>query len=133
MSMKKFTPKLVCFSCKFGWGYLTGNGFSHELKNLIPVTCSGQVSASNIVDSFREGADGVIILGCPEGECHFQNGNYHARKRLLLLQKMLGDFGIEPGRLSIRMGIDPEGAQIPVIIEEMKAELIKLGPVSPKV
>jgi coenzyme F420-reducing hydrogenase delta subunit len=131
--MKKFTPKLVCFSCKFGWGYLTGNGYSGAFKSLIPVTCSGKIHASHIVGSFREGADGVIILGCPEGECHYQNGNYQARKRLLLLQKTLVEFGIEPGRLKIRMGIDPDGAQIPGILDEMKAELMKLGPVSPTV
>ena len=129
--MAEFTPKLVCFSCKFGWGYLNRKGYAGQLKNLIPVSCSGKVNTSYIIESFKEGADGVIILGCPEGDCHFQNGNYQARKRLLLVQKTLKDFGIEPGRLKIRLNIDPEGAQIPAIIEEMNTELKNLGPISP--
>ena len=130
--MKEFTPKLVCFSCKFGWGYLSENGYDQKLKRLVPVTCSGKVNTAHILNAFKEGADGVLILGCSDGECHFQNGNYQARKRVLLLQKTLREFGIDPGRLRIRMSLDPEGSQIPAIIEEMKTALKGMGPLSQK-
>lgn len=131
--MTEFNPKLVCFSCRFGWGYLNVNGYAQQFQNLIPVICSGKVNASHIVKAFREGADGVLILGCPDGECHFQNGNYQARKRIFLLQKALKEFGIEPERLKIKLNIDPEGDQIPLAIEEMNTALKNLGPLSPKV
>ncbi|HVO66619.1 MAG TPA: hydrogenase iron-sulfur subunit [Syntrophales bacterium] len=131
--MKGFTPKLVCFSCKFGWGYLNGNGYAKKLKNLIPVMCSGKVDTTHIMNAFREGADGVLILGCPDKECHFQTGNYQARKRILLLRKVLKEFGIEPDRLKIALSLDPEGTQIPVVIEAMKKEIKVLGPLSPVV
>lgn len=131
--MKDFTPKLVCFFCKFGWGYLKGNGWNGGIKNLIPVTCSGKVDTTHITSAFREGADGVLILGCSDKECHFQTGNYQARKRILLLRKTLKEFGIEPGRLKIALGLDPDGARIPIIIEEMKKEIKNLGPFSPTV
>jgi F420-non-reducing hydrogenase iron-sulfur subunit len=127
---KENTPKLVCFSCKFGWGYLNRNGCEKKVKSLIPVTCSGKLDTITIIRAFQAGADGVIILGCPEGECHFQDGNYQARNRVLLLQRLLGEFGIEPGRLKIKMGLDPMGDTIPDIIDEMSAELIHLGPLS---
>ncbi|HSR10162.1 MAG TPA: hydrogenase iron-sulfur subunit [Thermodesulfobacteriota bacterium] len=128
--MNDFTPKLVCFSCKFGWGYLNQNGYENKFKRLVPVTCSGKVTASQLVEAFQAGADGVIILGCPEGECHFQNGNYQARKRVLLLQKTLGELGIEPQRVKIKLSLDPEGAQIPAVIEAMTAEIRNLGPLT---
>ena len=128
--MKEFTPKLVCFSCKFGWGYLNGNGYAKKLKNLIPVMCSGKVDTTHIMNAFREGADGVLILGCPDKECHFQTGNYQARKRVLLLHKALKEFGIAPDRLKIALSLDPEGTQIPVVIEAMKREIKVLGPLS---
>ncbi len=128
--MEEFTPKLVCFSCKFGWNYLSRAGYDQKLKGLIPVTCSGKLDAVHIIDAFKEGADGVVILGCSEGECHFQNGNYQARKRVLLLQRILGEFGIEPERVQIRMSLDPDGSRIPGIIEEISAELKNLGPIS---
>jgi F420-non-reducing hydrogenase iron-sulfur subunit len=131
--MGKFTPKMVCFSCKFGWGYLSENGYDKDIENLVPIMCSGKVNASHVVDAFRKGADGVLILGCPDGQCHFQNGNYQARKRVLLLKKTLRDFGIEPSRLRIVLDVDPEGKNIPTVIDSMKAELARLGPLSPTV
>ena len=131
--MTEFTPKMVCFSCKFGWGYLNKNGYKKQMKNLIPVTCSGMVDTTNIIDAFKEGADGVLVLGCPDRECHFQTGNYQARKRILLLRKVLKEFGIDPKRLKIALSIDPEGKQIPAVIEAMKKEIKSLGPLSPAV
>ncbi len=131
--MTEFIPKLVCFSCKFGWGYLNGNGYYKQVRNLIPVICSGKVDTTHIIGAFKEGADGVLILGCPDGQCHFKTGNYQARKRIFLLQNVLKEFGIEPGRLKIALDIDPEGTRIPAIIEEMKTELGSLGPLSPAV
>jgi F420-non-reducing hydrogenase iron-sulfur subunit len=132
-TMKEFTPKLICFSCKFGWGYLNGNGWNKAIKNLIPVTCSGKVDTTHILDAFREGADGVLLLGCSDKECHFQTGNYQARKRILLLRKTLKEFGIEPARIKIALGLDPDGARIPMIIEEMQKEIEHLGPLAPTV
>lgn len=128
-----YTPKLVCFTCRFGWGYLNGNRKHEELHHVVPVMCSGKVDAAYIVDAFRNGADGVLILGCPDGECHFQNGNYQARKRVLLLKKTLKEFGIEPERVMIRLDIDPEGAMIPSLIDEMRSSLSRLGPLTPSV
>ncbi len=129
----EFTPKIVCFACKFGWGYLNSNGYKKQLKNLIPVTCSGKVDTTHIIAALKEGADGVLILGCPEKECHFQTGNYQARKRILLLRKALKDFGIDSKRLKIELNIDAEGTMIPVSIEAMKKEIKNLGPLKPAV
>ncbi|MBW2220936.1 MAG: hydrogenase iron-sulfur subunit [Deltaproteobacteria bacterium] len=28
-----------------------------------------------VLDNFEEGADGVYLVGCPEGECHCLGGN----------------------------------------------------------
>jgi coenzyme F420-reducing hydrogenase delta subunit len=128
-----FSPRLVCFTCKFGWGYLNSGEFSKEFKNIIPVMCSGKVDTQHIVDAFRNGADGVLILGCSDGSCHFQNGNYQARKRVLLMRKTLKEFGIEPERVMIKLDLDPEGVMIPSLIDQMHESLAKLGPVSPTV
>jgi F420-non-reducing hydrogenase iron-sulfur subunit len=128
--MKNFEPKLVCFSCKFGWGYL-GNesALASQIKNWVPIICSGKVDTTYIVDAFKHGADGVLILGCPEGDCHYQDGNFEARKRVYLLQKVLKAYGIEPGRVQIELAIDPEGKKIPELVKKMSEVVKKLGPV----
>jgi F420-non-reducing hydrogenase iron-sulfur subunit len=133
MEDRPYSPRLVCFTCRFGWGYLNGGRKYEELQNVVPVMCSGKVDAAYVMDAFRKGADGVLILGCPDGECHFQNGNYQARKRVLLLRKTLREFGIEPERVVIKLDLDPEGTMIPTVIEQMRENLSRLGPLSPAV
>ncbi|HPI92961.1 MAG TPA: hydrogenase iron-sulfur subunit [Deltaproteobacteria bacterium] len=128
-----YTPKLVCFTCRFGWGYLNGGRKYEELQHVVPVMCSGKVDAAYIMDAFRKGADGVLILGCPDGECHFQNGNYQSRKRVLLLRKTLKEFGIEPERVVIKLDVDPDGTTIPTVIEQMRESISRLGPLAPSV
>lgn len=125
-----YEPKLVVFSCKFSWGYLSDEAtLSKQAKNLLPIICSGKVDSTHILNAFRQGADGVLILGCQGGDCHYQDGNYEAKKRVLLLQKILEAFGIEKDRLQIELSIDPEGTRIPVLVKEMSEKLKKMGPV----
>ena len=35
-----------------------------------------------------EGADGVLIGGCHPGDCHYQSGNYKARRRVAIFQQL---------------------------------------------
>ena len=128
--MSNFEPKLVCFSCKFGWGYLGDEAkLTSQIKNWIPIICSGKIDATHIVDAFKQGADGVLVLGCPEGECHYQDGNFETKKRIMLLQKVLDSYGIEPERVRMELSIDPEGKKIPEFVKKMSETVKKMGPV----
>jgi F420-non-reducing hydrogenase iron-sulfur subunit len=128
--MQPYEPKIVTFSCSFGWGYLVGREvLALRLKNWIPVICSGKVDTTHILKAFRQGADGVLILGCPDGDCHFQDGNYQTRKKVHLLHKVLAGFGVEPERLRIELGVDPEGQTIAKLAESLARDIRHLGPV----
>lgn len=128
--MSDFTPKLVCFSCNFGWGYLTDRQeLATAVKNWIPVICSGKVDAPHIMEAFRSGADGVLLVGCADGECHFQDGNYQTKKRINLLKKVLAAHGIEPERLRTAFSLDPEGSSLPLLVEDFGRSIRGLGPV----
>ncbi len=130
ISMKDYKPKILCFKCNFGWGYLDDKKEINAIvKNMVPVTCSGKVDSTHILSALKEGADGVLILGCCQGECHFQDGNYQTGKKILLIKKLLTSFGIEPERVRMIFSIDPEGNKIPVEIENMKNEISRLGPI----
>jgi len=127
--LSQYKPKVVCFSCKFGWGYLTDeDALSSKIENWIPIICTGKIDATHMIDAFEEGADGILILGCPEGDCHYQDGNYEAKKRVYLLRRLLESIGIEKERIRIELSIDPEGRRIPQLVKEMSKELAKLGP-----
>jgi len=124
-----YEPKLVCFSCKFGWGYLKDpNALREEAALLTPVECSGRLDALHLLKAFKEGADGILILACEEGHCHFQEGNFRTLKMLYLLRDVLQAHGIDGERVRIEFSRDPEGRTILDRITQMKASLSGLGP-----
>ncbi len=128
-SCNEFRPKLVCFSCLFGWGYQSDREeLASRLTNWIPVLCSGQVEAGQILQAFRQGADGVLLLGCRTGECHFQEGNSQTWKRVAILRMLLTAYGIEPERLAVRFSLDPSGETLPDLLGEFSQQLAPLGP-----
>ena len=128
--MSDFEPKLVCFSCKFGWGYLADEAsLSSQIENWIPIICSGKIDAKHIAEAFQHGADGVLILGCPEGDCHYQDGNFETKKRVQLLRKVLDSYGIEPERVRMELSLDPEGKRIPELVKSMGETVKEMGPV----
>ena len=132
MSMLK--PKIVCFSCKFSWAYLGDEDeLAARIKNWVPIICAGKLDASYVADAFVSGADGVLILGCPEGDCHFQDGNIEARKRMILLKQVLRTHGVQPERVRMILNRDPEATSIPGLIDEFAATLSKLEPIRKKV
>jgi len=121
-------PGIVCFACKFGWGYTSNNGHFKNVKNMIPVVCTGKVDATDILGAFNKGSDGVLLLGCAEGDCHFQDGNQEAKKRVYLLHKVLEAFGIEKERLEMVTGIDPKGERMQGLINGFMDRLKGLAP-----
>jgi F420-non-reducing hydrogenase iron-sulfur subunit len=126
--LSQYKPKLVCFSCKFGWGYLTDEAdLSKQIDNWIPIICTGKIDTTEIINAFDRGADGVLILGCAEGDCHYQDGNIEAKKRVYLLRGLMESMGIEKERIKIELSVDPEGKKIPQLVKEMTEELVKLG------
>ena len=119
--------KIVCFSCKFSWGYLTDDAvLAADIQHWIPIICVGKIGPRYIVDAFVHGADGVLILACPEGDCHYQDGNIEAKKRLALLRQALATQGIHPDRLKLVLSRAPDGKDIPRHISELANTIKKL-------
>ena len=113
-------PTIVCFSCKFSWGYLTDDAvLAADIKNWIPIICAGKIAPRYVLNAFAHGADGVLILTCPEGDCHYQDGNIEAKKRMALLRQALLTHGIQPERVRMVLSRDPEGKDIPGYINEL--------------
>ena len=131
--MKDFELKIIGFYCN--WSSQTGvdsagvEGASYppNLK-LIRVMCSGSIDPELIVEAFKKGADGVLVLGCHLGNCHYRVGNYNALRRLRLLQRMLEQFGVERKRLRLEWVSVAEGRRFAGLVDQMTKELQKLGP-----
>jgi F420-non-reducing hydrogenase iron-sulfur subunit len=124
-----YMPKVVCFSCNFGWGYLgDATTVGSQLKHWVRVPCTGKIDPIYILQALERGVDGVLVLGCPMGNCHFQDGNYRTQKRIYLLQSVLAAYGIEEERVDIALSSDADGRRIPHLVREMELRLERMGP-----
>ena len=94
----------------------------------IRVMCSSSVDPIYVVRALMEGADGVLIGGCHPGDCHYINGNYKARRRVVLLKNILKTMGLEEERVWIRWVSASEGDKFAKVVTEMVEQLKGLGP-----
>ena len=61
---------------------------------IILVPCTGKVDVLYMLRAFEKGADGVYVVGCMEGDCHYNSGNFRARKRVEQAQHILDAIGV---------------------------------------
>ena len=90
--------------------------------------CSGRVDPLFILTALARGADGVLVSGCHPGECHYQTGNYRARRRLGITKKFLEYVGIEPQRIQASWVSASEGAKFAEVVSEVTQEVREIGP-----
>lgn len=133
MPMSEWKPEITVLSCQY-----CGN-VPIELAGLqrIPypatikvqtVPCTGRVDALHLLKALEEGADGVLVVACPEGNCHHLTGNERAAKRLLYAQELLREAEMEAERLRfVQLGIG-QGRAFAEIVQEMTAAIETLGP-----
>ncbi len=95
---------------------------------VIQVPCTGRVDILHLLKAIEDGADGVYVAGCLEGECHFINGNLKAKKRIQYVKKVLEEVGMEPGRVEMFNLSAGEGTRFAEIANEMFNRIMELGP-----
>jgi F420-non-reducing hydrogenase iron-sulfur subunit len=133
--MTGFEPKIIAFLCNW-CSYECADSVGRAQKEypsnlmIVRVMCSGRVDPQFVINAFKEDAEGIMILGCHPGECHYKEGNYQALRKYALLKKMLAQFGIEGGRLRLHWVSASEGDKFVTIVSEMVRDLKKLGPLS---
>ena len=94
--------------------------------------CTGRVDPEFVIEGFRSGADGIVILGCHPGDCHYKEGNYNAIRRFSLLRRVLGQFGIGKERLRLEWISACESGKFVETLHEMVKEIKAIGPLNRK-
>jgi coenzyme F420-reducing hydrogenase delta subunit len=95
---------------------------------VIQVPCSGRVDIIHLLKAIEDGADGVYVAGCLEGECHFISGNLKAKKRVMYVKKVLEELGIEPERVEMFNLSSGQGTRFAEIAQQMLERIKALGP-----
>jgi len=79
----------------------------------ISLPCSGKADVLYLLKAFETGADGVVLVTCPEGECRYLEGNLRAHKRAAAVDSLLMEIGYDSGRMAVfRMGEGGTGEMI---------------------
>ncbi len=126
-------PRILGFCCIWG-GYagadIAGtNRFQYPTNlKIIRVNCSARVSPAFILRAFQMGADGVLVAGCPVGECHYQNGSERCQKLADETMKLLNLLGMEPERLRLEWFAPDEGERFAKLARDFVGVLKELGP-----
>jgi F420-non-reducing hydrogenase iron-sulfur subunit len=95
---------------------------------IVRVPCTGKVDLIHILRAFEKGADGVYVVGCEEGNCAFEQGNYRARRRVDKAKRILDQVGTGKGRVemfNLSSGEAPRFAEYAV---KMTERIRELGP-----
>ncbi|MGA9115243.1 MAG: hydrogenase iron-sulfur subunit [Bacteroidota bacterium] len=128
-----FEPKIVGFLCN--WCSYTGADLAGVSRiqsapnvRVIRTMCSGRVDPAFILKAFQKGADGVLVLGCHLGDCHYQEGNFKTIRRIPFLKRLLAQFGLDPRRLRLEWVSASEGDRFALVVNEFTEQIRALGP-----
>ncbi len=86
------------------------------------INCTGSLELEVVIKALTE-ADGVLVAGCPPGECHFREGNLRAGLRLKALKRVLSALGEDLRRLRIIWLSSGEGERLGEEIHKFYREL----------
>jgi F420-non-reducing hydrogenase iron-sulfur subunit len=133
--MDNFEPKIIAFCCNwcsYAGADLAGTSRMQYSPNMriIRVMCSGRVNPLFVIKALSIGADGVLVLGCHPGDCHYIEGNYKTMRRIPLLKKMMKQLGIEEERVRLEWVSASEGAKFAEVTNNFTQTVRNLGPSS---
>ena len=93
---------------------------------IIRVMCSGMVHPEMVLHALQKGADGVMVIGCHLGECHYISGNEMALARAEIIADTLEDLGWESERFQIAWVSSAEPERLVDAFREMSSRLLAL-------
>ena len=131
-----FEPKIAAFLCRwcsYAGADLAGTSRIRYPPNvrIIRVPCSARIDPKLVLKALERGVDGVLVSGCHPGDCHYTSGNYHARRRMAMLRKLLEFMGVDPRRMQMSWVSASEGRKWAQVVGDVVEDIKELGPFSP--
>jgi F420-non-reducing hydrogenase iron-sulfur subunit len=85
--------------------------------------CSGRVERKLIIDAIENGVQGVILVTCNFGNCHYMDGNTLAKQRFEATSKYLVSQGYNKNRIKCVQIRASEGNKLAQIFTEFLEEI----------
>jgi F420-non-reducing hydrogenase iron-sulfur subunit len=121
---------LCCHYCAYAAADLAGvlrMRYPAQAK-ILELPCTGRLDLLEVLHIFEGGIDGVMVAGCLEGDCHFQQGNLNARRRVERVKALLEAIGLEADRIRMFNMSSAMGKQFADAATAMAEQIAALGP-----
>jgi len=131
--MENWRPEITVLTCQYCGNVPVEMAGAHRITypatvKVETLPCTGRMDLLYLVKALEHGADGVIVAGCMEGDCHYQQGNFNAKRRVNYVQSLIRQIGLEPERVRMFNMSSAMGQQWAEALTETDAVVRKLGP-----
>lgn len=90
--------------------------------------CTGRLDPAIVARAFKKGLDGLVVVGCYFGDCHYISGNYQARAKVEITRRLFRHVGIHEERLAFRQCSSGEASIFVKLITAFDEKIRSLGP-----
>ncbi len=136
----KKNSKAIVFGCN--WSFYPGlqtaeisdcdscesESSDKEYKILINL-CGGRLSKTQLIEPLLNGAWGVLVACCPDGECE-HDGNLKAKAQVKILRDLFKEMEINPDRIQLVQIAHGDKTGFQAAIDEFMEKINELGPMN---
>jgi coenzyme F420-reducing hydrogenase delta subunit len=90
--------------------------------------CTGRVDPAMVAKAFKKGLDGLLVVGCYFGDCHYIMGNVQAQAKMEMTRKLFTYIGVNEERLAFRQCSSGEASVFVELVTEFDEKIRGLGP-----
>ena len=91
--------------------------------------CTGRVDPATVAGAFKKGLDGIMVIGCHFGDCHYITGNVQAKIKMDMTRRLLQHIGVSEDRLAFRQCSSGEAAIFVELVSKFNERIRSLGPI----
>lgn len=91
--------------------------------------CTGRVDPAIVAGAFKKGLDGIMVIGCHFGDCHYITGNVQAKLKIDMTRRLLQHIGVNEDRLAFRQCSSGEAAVFVELVTTFDEKIRDLGPI----
>jgi len=89
--------------------------------------CTGRIDPAIVARAFKKGLDGLIVVGCYFGDCHYITGNVQAQAKMEMTRRLFKYIGVNEDRIAFRQCSSGEASVFVELITEFDEKIRSLG------
>ena len=128
-----FEPRIVAFACNWCSYPAADAAGINKMQyppnaRIIRVMCAGRIHPAFVLRALELGADGVLVSGCHDADCHYLFGAKRAAEQFEKTAELVRMLGLEKERVRFEQISAAEAPIFVKVMREFVDDLKKLGP-----